>query len=76
MITDLPLVVTDSFLVLFEGFLIVGLLIYLVFALVVIRQTNQMTETLEVGFEAPIKILAWIHLFVTLATFAAAFVLL
>jgi len=76
MITDFPTIVTDSFLVLFEAFLIIGLLIYLVFALVVVRQTNQMTETLEVGFETPIKILAWTHLFVALATFAAAFVLL
>lgn len=73
---NLPVVVNDSFLVLFEGFLIIGLLIYLVFAVVIIRQVNQMVETLEVGFEMPIKLLAWTHLLVALATFAAAFMLL
>jgi len=73
---NVPLAAQDSLLLLFEGFLLIGLLIYLVFALVVIRQTNQMTQTLEVGFESPIKALAWLHLLFALSTFVLAFMLI
>ncbi len=67
---------TNSLWLLLKTFLLVGLLIYLIFASVVIRQVNQMTDTLEVGFEAPIRFLAWMHLFMALGTFVVAFVIL
>ncbi len=57
------------------GFLI-GLSIYFIFAIVVIRQTIHMTDTLEVGFETPIKIAAWLHLFFALGTLILAVVIL
>ncbi len=37
------------------------LLIYLVFALVIVKQARIMTETLEIGFETPIKIISYLH---------------
>lgn len=43
-------------------FVLIGLLLYLAFSLVVIRQVQLMIETVEVGFEAPIKFLAYVHL--------------
>jgi hypothetical protein len=57
------------------GFLI-GLSVYTIFAIVVVRQTHHMTKTLEVGFETPIKIASWIHLFFAICTLVLAFVIL
>lgn len=37
------------------------LIFYLIFAGVVIKQTKIMTETIQVGFENPIKALSFIH---------------
>lgn len=57
-------------------FAIFGLFIYLVFALVVVRQVKLMTDTLEVGFEFPIRILAYAHLIFAFLVLLAAFVIL
>jgi len=43
-------------------FFLVGLSLYDVFAFVIVRQVDQMTKTLEVGFETPIRIFAFLHL--------------
>lgn len=40
----------------------IALGIYLVFALIVVRQISLMTTTLEVGFELPLKLLGYVHL--------------
>ena len=37
---------------------VIGLVIYLIFAFIVMKQVNLMTETLEVDFEKPIKVVA------------------
>ena len=50
------------------AFLFAGL-IYLVFAGVVVRQVYLMTTTLQVGFEMPIRALAWAHLFLAIGAF-------
>jgi len=57
-------------------FTLVVLLIYSVFAMVVVRQVNHMTDTLEVGFERVIRLAAWFHLLFSLATLLTAFVIL
>lgn len=57
-------------------FAIFGLVLYLVFALVVVRQVKLMTDTLEVGFELPIRILAYAHLIFAILVLLAAFVIL
>lgn len=43
--------------------------IYLVFAGVVVRQIYLMTTTLQVGFETPIRSIAWAHLFLAIGIF-------
>lgn len=43
-------------------FSLLALGIYVIFALVVVRQVQLMTDTVEVGFEKPIKFLSLAHL--------------
>lgn len=57
-------------------FILLALAIYLVFALVVIRQVNLMIATVEVGFEVPIRLLAWGHFLFAVGVFVLALVLL
>jgi len=52
-------------------FAILAFLIYLLFALVIVRQVRLMTETIQVGFETPLKFLSYVHL-----TFAGVVLLL
>lgn len=51
---------------------LICILLYIVFAVVIIRQVRLMTETLEVGFEKPIKLVALVHLISSLALFILA----
>ncbi|GEM_PF-867670 len=53
---------------------LLGLALYLVFALVIVRQVGLMTKTLSVGFEFPIKLLAYLHLIASVLLFFLAFV--
>lgn len=50
--------------------------IYLVFALIVVRQVKLMTSTLVLGFEAPIIFLSFIHLVFAVLVFLAALIIL
>ncbi|MBI3290142.1 hypothetical protein HYZ78_01970 [Candidatus Microgenomates bacterium] len=43
-------------------FVIVGFLIYVVFAGVVLRQIYLMTQTVSMGFELPLRLIGWAHL--------------
>lgn len=54
----------------------IGLLVYLIFAAVVVRQVYLMTETLAVGFETPVRALVWLHLAVALGVFLFALLIL
>ena len=51
---------------LFEGFYIIGLILYLGFAVVVIRQVEMMVEALGGLLKLPLRITAWGHLVATL----------
>lgn len=53
-----------------------GLLVYIIFSLVVIRQVNLMTKTLEVGFESPLKTAAVVHLLLAIGVFILALIIL
>lgn len=53
-----------------------ALLIYLVFASVVVRQVYLMTDTVHTGFEFPLKTLAWAHLFIAIGIFIFALLIL
>jgi hypothetical protein len=49
---------------------------YIIFALVVVRQVQLMTDTVEVGFETPVRILAYLHLVLAVVIFIAALIIL
>jgi hypothetical protein len=49
---------------------------YLIFSLVVLRQVRMMTDTLQLGFEAPIKALAYLHMAFAILVFVSALVIL
>lgn len=57
-------------------FFIVGLSVYAIFALVVIRQVQIMTGTVKLPFELPVKLLALIHFIFAIAILALAFIVL
>ncbi len=46
----------------FKWFSVVGLVMYVVFAFVVLRQTFTMTESVESEANPHIKMFAWVHL--------------
>ncbi|MBU0572665.1 hypothetical protein KKH23_02980 [Patescibacteria group bacterium] len=53
-----------------------ALVIYGIFAFVVLRQIQLMTDTLEVGFEGPIRMLGISHLVFSLVIFVLALIIL
>lgn len=53
-----------------------AILVYVFFAAVVVRQVYLMTQTLQVGLETPLRIIAWIHLLVAVGVFLSALVIL
>ncbi len=55
-----------------EIFIIIGLLVYIVFAFVVVRQIQLMTKTIEVGFEFPVKLLGIANLIFAILVFIFA----
>ncbi len=55
-----------------EIFIIIGLLVYIVFAFVVVKQIQLMTNTIEVGFEFPVKLLGIANLIFAILVFIFA----
>jgi len=53
-----------------------ALALYAIFAFVVLRQIQLMTDTLEVGFEGPIRLLGISHLIFSLVIFVLALIIL
>lgn len=49
---------------------------YLIFSLVVVRQIKLLTDTLSLGFEAPIIMLGYIHLAFAVLVFLSALIIL
>lgn len=49
---------------------------YIIFALVVVRQVQLMTDTIEVGFEVPIRLFSYLHLIFAIFIFLAALIML
>ena len=54
----------------------IGLGLYSLFAGIIVRQVMLMTDTLEVGFEMPIRLVAILHLLFALGTFLFALLIL
>lgn len=55
---------------------LIGFSIYLAFAIIVVRQVNLMTRTLDSEFEAPLKLIAWVHLLASFGVFLLAVLIL
>lgn len=62
--------------ILIKALALVILGMYLVFAFVITRQVKLMTSTLRLGFDAPAKILSFLHLAFAVLVFLAALVIL
>lgn len=55
-------------------FVIVGLFVYLIFALVIVRQIQIMSDTVKLEFDTSVKILALVHLVFALGLLLFAFI--
>lgn len=60
----------------FKIFALVLLGLYLVFALVMVKQVQLMTNTLQLGFELPVKVLSYIHFIFAAFVFLTALITL
>lgn len=61
-----------SFWLLLKVFILLGIALYFVFAVVVIKQVNLMTETVEMPVDPTLRTLAWAHFIFALAVFLIA----
>ena len=53
---------SDLVLTIAKAAVIIGLAVYIIFALVVVKQVELMNSTLEVPFEKPVRFLSLMHL--------------
>jgi len=65
-----------NFWLLIKAFFIIGLGLYLAFAVIVIRQVGLMGKTLNGSFNSSLKFVAWIHFLASLVVFLLALVIL
>ncbi len=71
---NLPDFLNIWFLIKILSLILLGM--YLIFALVVLRQVKLMTDTLQLGFEQLVKTLALAHLIFAVLVFLVALVIL
>jgi len=57
-------------------FILIFLIIYAIFAFVIIRQVGLMTDTVQVGFEKQLKILSFAHFLFAIAVLIFAMIIL
>lgn len=62
--------------IIIKALALVMLGMYLVFAFVITRQVKLMTSTLQLGFEAPARLLSYLHLVFAVIVFLAALIIL
>jgi hypothetical protein len=73
---DLTTFANGSIWLLVKAAFLLGILIYIVFAVIVVRQVKIMMEALDVGFEKVIRLLAYLHLLGSIASFLLALIIL
>lgn len=56
----------------FKLLMLVAMLIYIIFAAVMVRQEKLMSDVLDEGFEPFLRLLTWIHLIAALGVFVLA----
>jgi len=61
---------------LIKGLFVLGLGLYLAFALIVLRQVGLMSRTLNGEFARLLKLIAWIHLLAAIGVFLIALAIL
>ena len=59
-----------------KGFFVVGLVMYVAFGIVIVKQVEVMTEAIEDEFNGVIFILAWAHLLLAVGLLILAIVVL
>lgn len=57
-------------------FFLIAIFLYFIFALVIVRQVNLMIDTVEVGFENVIRLIAWGNLLFAVGIFVLALMIL
>jgi hypothetical protein len=57
-------------------FMLFAIVIYIVFALVVVKQVKLMTNALELGYESILKLMAYLHLAFSILVFIFALIIL
>ncbi len=60
----------------FKLLILFALALYLVFAVVVIRQVKLMTNTFKTGYETWLRSISWLHLILVIGIFLGGLVLL
>ena len=68
--------ITTLVLLAFKLLMLVGMLIYIIFAAVMVRQEKLMSDVLEEGFEPMLRLLTWVHLAASVGVFILALFLL
>jgi hypothetical protein len=68
----MEIIASSPLVLLFKYFFLAILLIYIVFAVVVVKQVRIMNKTLDVGIETQIAILAYLHLIFAVFIFLTA----
>lgn len=59
-----------------KALFVIGLGIYLAFAVIIVRQVGLMTKTLNGEFDVSLKLVTWIHLAVAVVVFFLTLVIL
>lgn len=59
------LLVSEGALSILKIIILIGILIYMAFSLLVIRQTQLMTRTITGKLDKPIRVISWIHFLIT-----------
>lgn len=76
MIPTIPTELSSVFSLAFKLFTLLGLLVYVGFAAVMVRQEQLMAKVLESSSEKIIRLLVLVHLFLSLGLLLVAFIVL
>lgn len=63
-------------LIVFKLLFLSGIALYIVFAFMVVRQVQLMTQTVAIPFDPILRLIAWVHLFLAIGVFLLALVIL
>lgn len=63
-------------LIVFKLLFLSGIALYIVFAFMVVRQVQLMTQTITIPFDPILRLIAWVHLFLAIGVFLLALIIL